>query len=121
MWDWFDHEEEKEEATFVADFTPITRSVDPTALKGPDADGEAWTDLFDGEEKLFQKSKKKYQANKEMELGFPDDKQEFVAKKCLKDVLDEYSSYTKARGLKPIKKGMGLILHGDENFRIFIY
>ena len=114
MWDWFDHEEDKEEKSWVLDFTPITRTKDPTAVI--DADGETATDLFDEEDKLFELKNRKYMADKEMDLGFPDDQQEFVAKRCLKEVLEEYNSYTKGRDLKQVAKGMGLMLHGDQDF-----
>ena len=111
MWDWFDHNEDEEEEDLVMDFEPVTRHVDPLAKK--DEGGEANNDLYDEEEKLFEKRKKRYQPDKEMELGFPDENQEFVAKSCLKSVIDEYNNNSKGRALKPIKKGMGLILHGD--------
>ena len=117
MWDWFDHEDEKEEATCVVDFTPITKTMDPTATKPQDVDGETGTDLYADENRLFEKNKKRYQPDKETELGFPDERKEFVAKRCLKDVQEEFEAYSKERELKPIKNGMGLMLHGDEDFK----
>ena len=115
MWDWFSHEEEKEVKSCVLDFTPVSRTMDPT-VHAPDVDGETGTDLYNEEEKLFEIKKKKYQIDKETDLGFPDDRREFVAKRCLKEVKEEFNSYSRARDLRPLNKGLGLMLHGDEDF-----
>ena len=71
------------------DFEPVAKRTDPLAKTTEGVDDQANTDLYDVEEKLFEKRKKRYQPDKEMELGFPDENQEFVAKSCLKGVIDE--------------------------------
>ena len=71
------------------DFEPVAKRTDPLAKATEGVDDQANTDLYDVEEKLFEKRKKRYQPDKEMELGFPDENREFVAKSCLKGVIDE--------------------------------
>ena len=68
------------------------------------------------EEKLFECKKKKYQKDPEADSGFPEETKEFEAKECLKDVLEEFSNNQRGRPLKPLKRGIGLILHGDPDF-----
>ena len=117
IWDFIDCDEDNAEDIDV-DFTPMTRTKDPLCEADPvdgDSDGND-ADLYDDEEAMFANKKKTYQDDPEMLVGFPEDKQEYDAVPCLADVLEEYESHTKGRALKPIKKGMGLMLHGDPNF-----
>ena len=95
------------------DFEPVTRIQDPIPQVSQDTVKETKADIYGEEDKLFEKRKKRYQPDKEMELGFPDENQEFIAKSSLTNVIDEYNSFTKGRQLKPLKQGMGLYLYGD--------
>lgn len=118
MWDWFGYDEDEGgDEDLELDFKPMTRTKDPLAGDDPvEMESEGDGDLYEDEDALFEKKVKKYQEDPEMKIGFPEDKQEFEAKPCLDEVLEEYESYQKGRALKPIKKGMGLILHGDADF-----
>uniref|UniRef100_A0A7S3J386 Uncharacterized protein n=1 Tax=Euplotes harpa TaxID=151035 RepID=A0A7S3J386_9SPIT len=119
MWDWFDYDQDddKEESNIELDFQPITRTKDPFAEEDQiDGDSDGGADFYDNEDELFEGKKKTYQADPEMDVGFPEGKQEYEAQPCLEDVLEEYNSYPRGRALKPIKQGMGLMLHGDPSF-----
>ena len=117
MWDWIDHNQDDEGENVELDFKPMTRTKDPLAkdhaIEG-DSDGDG--DLYENEDELFEKKKRTYQPDPEMDLGFPENKQEYEALPCLADVLEEYNSVQKGRALKSVKKGMGLMLHGDADF-----
>ncbi|CAI2382667.1 unnamed protein product [Moneuplotes crassus] len=118
MWGWIDYfcDCGKEE-DIQMDFEPITRTKDPLAGDDPvDVESDGDGDLYDDEDALFEKKIKTYQDDPEMEIGFPKDKQEYEATPCLEEVLDEYNKYTRGRALKPLKKGIGLMLHGDADF-----
>ena len=119
MWDWIDYTEGREDAEDLQiDFDPMARTKDPLAGDDPvqddNSDGDG--DLYENEDELFEKTQKKYIADPEMEVGFPDDKQEYDATPCLEEVLEEYQSYQRGRALKPITQGMGLMLYGDADF-----
>ncbi len=118
MWDWIDYFcDDGGDEDVELDFEPITRTKDPLAEDEPvDVDSDGDGDLYEDEDALFEKKIKTYQEDPEMEVGFPEDKQEYEATPCLEEVIDEYESHTKGRALKPIKKGIGLMLHGDPDF-----
>ena len=118
MWDWIDYnQDDGGEEDLAVDFKPKTRTKDPLAETEPfegDDDGDG--DLYEDEDELFEKKKRTYKPDPEMDVGFPEDKQEYEATPCLEEVLEEYQSYQKGRALKTIKQGMGLMLHGDRDF-----
>ncbi|CAI2381572.1 unnamed protein product [Moneuplotes crassus] len=118
MWDWIDYfMDDGGEEDLELDFEPITRTKDPLADEDPvDVESDGDGDIYEDEDTLFEKKIKSYQEDPEMEVGFPEDKQEYEATPCLEEVIDEYESYTRGRALKPLKKGIGLMLHGDADF-----
>ena len=118
MWDWIDFSnDDGGDEDVELDFQPMTRTKDPLAGDDPvDVDSDGDGDLYEDEDALFEKKQKTYQDDPEMNVGFPEDKQEYEATPCLADVIDEYESFTKGRALKPMIKGMDLILHGDKDF-----
>ncbi|CAI2384274.1 unnamed protein product [Moneuplotes crassus] len=121
MWDWIDYqEEENKEQDFKLDFKPVTRTKDPLAGDEPvEVDSESDSeegDLYPDEDALFEKKVKTYQKDAEAAVGFPEEKQEYESSPCMDDVLEEYESHTKGKALKPIKKGIGIMLHGDPKF-----
>ena len=118
MWDWLTYDQDEGgDEDLQLDFDPMTRTKDPLAGDDPvevDSDGDG--DLYENEDELFEKKQRTYQEDPEMNIGFPDEQQEYEAQPCLQDVIEEYESFTKGRALKPITKGMGLMLHGDSDF-----
>jgi hypothetical protein len=118
MWDWFSFDCDEGEAEDIdLDFDPITRTKDPLADNwAVEGDSEGDGDLYENEDELFANKARKYLPDKEMEIGFPDEQQEYEAKPCLEDVLDEFEGAEKGRQLKKLKKGFNSVLYGDPSF-----
>ena len=51
-----------------------------------------------------------------MELGFPEDKQEFEAEGWLEQVVEEFDQWERGRNLKSIRKGGGVALYDYDDF-----
>ena len=115
-WSHFDQDEGGDEDMYL-DFDPITRTKDPFAEDDAiEGDSDGGVDKHDDEDQLFEGHIRAYQVEPEMELGFPEHKQEYEAEGCLNEVEDEYNQYERGRNLKAINRGAGVALYDDNDF-----
>ena len=60
---------------------------------------------------------KRYQCDAELELGFPDNGEEYVSFPCLEDVIHEYENIPRGRRLGSQRPaGLRQVYHGNKDF-----
>ena len=73
-------------------------------------------DRFDHENTLFSQGKV-YKADPELEIGFPENKQEYDSFPCLEDVIEEYEAVPRGRPLSSnVPFGLREIYQGARDF-----